>query len=106
MAQSSDTATRRNGATRHALKSRAGDVLDDFSELRKDVGRLADAASKAARAEVKTASKRLERASRKARTRVGESAEYVSDQVRSHPGMAIGASLGAGMLIGWLLSRR
>jgi ElaB/YqjD/DUF883 family membrane-anchored ribosome-binding protein len=36
---------------------------------------------------------------------MAEGAEYVGEQVREHPGVAIGASLGAGLLIGMLLSR-
>jgi hypothetical protein len=51
MAQAFDTVrSKRNGAARDALRARATDVMDDFAELRKDVGRLADAAGKAARA--------------------------------------------------------
>ncbi|MBY0568250.1 MAG: hypothetical protein K2P70_13125 [Hyphomonadaceae bacterium] len=110
-------AERRNGAARAALKARASDVLDDFAELRKDVNRLADAAGKAARAEAKHASKRLnsisgtvrERATATVtdiRDRAAESAEYAADKVRTHPGAAVGISLGAGLLIGLLLSRR
>jgi ElaB/YqjD/DUF883 family membrane-anchored ribosome-binding protein len=116
MAQGLDTGARkhRNGA---ALKARTNDVLDDFAELRKDVSRLAEAATKAARSEVKTARKRFDvmrhdlrsRASNGVeyiRDRAGTGVEYATDQVRTHPGAAIGISLGAGLVIGLLLSAR
>lgn len=108
MAQAMDAGTRgrKNGASRGALRSRATDVLDDFGELRKDVGRLAEAASKAARAEVTNAGKRLEKAGRELRTRATNGAHYAAEKVRAHPGAAIGVSLGAGLLLGMLLSRR
>lgn len=105
---------RRNGAARTALKARANDVMDDFAELRKDVNRLAEAASKAARAE---ASKQFntvsgsirERANETVgalRERASETAGQAVERVRAHPGAAVGISLGAGLLIGMLLARR
>jgi ElaB/YqjD/DUF883 family membrane-anchored ribosome-binding protein len=97
---------RKNGHARSALKSRTSDVIDDFGELRKDVSRLAKAARKAAREEVKTTGKRLEELGRDIRTRASEGADHAVDQVRTHPGAAIGVSLGAGLVIGMLLSRR
>jgi ElaB/YqjD/DUF883 family membrane-anchored ribosome-binding protein len=97
---------RKNGHARSALKSRATDVLDDFAELRKDMTRLANAADKAARAEVKHAGKRLEGLGRDMRSRAEEGAGYATEQVRSHPGAAIGISLGAGLLVGMILARR
>lgn len=97
---------RKNGHARSALKARATDVLDDFSELRKDMTRLADAANKAARDEVKHAGHRLEAIGKNMRTRANDSAGYAVEKVREHPGAAIGVSLGAGLLIGLLLSRR
>lgn len=100
------TRGRRNGHAKSALKSRATDVLDDFSELRKDMARLADAANKAAREEVKGVGKRLELVGRDMRTRASDGANYLSEQVRAHPGAALGATLGAGLLIGLLLTRR
>lgn len=100
------TSDRRNGYARSALKSRTHDVLDDFSTLRKDMNKLAEAANKAARAEVKHAGKRLEHLGRDMRTRASDGAEYAVEQVRTHPGAAIGISLGAGLLIGMLLTRR
>lgn len=108
MAQALDTGMRgkKNGHARAALKSRATDVLDDFAELRKDMTRLADAANKAARSEVKHAGKRLEGLGRDMRTRASEGAGYAVDQVRTHPGAALGVSLGAGLVIGMLLARR
>lgn len=108
---------RKNGAARTALKARATDVMDDFVELRKDVNRLAEAASKAARAEVKHASKQFntvsgsirERATETVgalRERASETADQAVERVRAHPGAAVGISLGAGLLIGMLLARR
>lgn len=105
---------RRNGVARGALKSRADDVLEDIVELRKDVGKLADAAGKAARAEVSMTGERIEKLGRTLRSRANESAKYlreraddgvgyVSDQVRERPGAAIGLSIGVGMLIGFAL---
>jgi len=104
MAQSMEGFARRNGAARGALRSRAQDVADDFAELRKDVGRLADAANKAARSEVHHAQMRLDRATQQVRARAQGGVDYMSDKVRTHPGAAIGISLGAGLLIGILLS--
>jgi ElaB/YqjD/DUF883 family membrane-anchored ribosome-binding protein len=105
MAQA-QTTDRRNGHARSALKSRTHDVLDDFSSLRKDMSKLAEAANKAARAEVKHAGKRLENLGRDMRTRASDGAGYAVEQVRTHPGAAIGISLGVGLLIGMLLTRR
>jgi len=106
MAQSMQSEQRRNGAMRHNVRARANDVLDDFAELSKDVSRLADAAGKAARAEVNTASKRVRgmRDSLGERARYG--ATYAVEKVRERPGAAVGVSLGAGLLLGLLLSRR
>lgn len=97
---------RKNGAARAALKARATDVLDDFAELRKDVNRLAEAANKAAREEAKQAAKRFDGLSTDVRTRATESVSLAADKVREHPGAAIGISVGAGLLLGLLLSRR
>lgn len=109
MAQSMESAprgSRKNGQARTALRARTNDVIDDFAELRKDMGRLAEAANKAARVEVRTVGHRLESLGRSVRERASEAPAYVSDRVREHPGAAIGVSLGAGLLIGLLLSRR
>ena len=108
MAQALDTGVRgrKNGHARSALKSRTTDVLDDFTELRKDMTKLADAARKAAREEVKHAGARLEGLGRDMRTRAAEGSEYAVEQVRSHPGAAIGISLGAGLVLGMILARR
>jgi ElaB/YqjD/DUF883 family membrane-anchored ribosome-binding protein len=98
---------RRNGhAARNAFKARTTDVLDDFTELRKDMSRLAHAANKAARDEMKSASRKLQDIGRDLRTRADEGAQQAVESVREHPGMAIGASLGAGLLLGFLLARR
>lgn len=103
-----DTSVRskKNGLARGALKARAGDVLDDFVELRKDMNRLADAANKAARHEVRNAGHRLNSFGKDLRTRARDSAEYATEQVRTHPAAAVGVSLGAGLLVGLLLARR
>ena len=108
MAQAFETAGRgrRNGAERHALKARTHDVAGDFAALRKDMGKLADAATKAARSEVRSVGHRLEQLGRDMSGRASDGAHYVGEQVRAHPGVAIGASLGAGLLIGLLLSTR
>jgi len=108
MAQALDNGVRGrgNGHARSALKSRTNDVLDDFSELRKDMNKLAEAARKAAREEVKTAGKRLESVGRDIRSRASDGADYAVDRVRNHPGAAVGLSLGAGLLLGLLLARR
>ncbi|MGQ0531803.1 MAG: glycine zipper domain-containing protein [Caulobacteraceae bacterium] len=97
---------RKNGDARGALRARSNDVLDDVSELRKDMGRLAEAASKAARAEVKHAGHRLEQIGKDMRTRANDSAGYVVEKVRERPGAALGISLGTGLLLGLLLARR
>lgn len=103
-----DTSTRgkKNGHARGALKARANDVLEDFSELRKDMNRLAEAANKAARAEVKHAGHRLETLGKDMRVRASDGAGYAVEKVREHPGAAVGISLGAGLLLGLILSRR
>jgi ElaB/YqjD/DUF883 family membrane-anchored ribosome-binding protein len=97
---------RRNGAMRGAVRARANDVLEDFAELGKDVSRLADAAGKAARAEVTHATKRVSHLGTDLTARARGGATYVATQVREHPGAAIGVTLGAGVLVGLLLSRR
>lgn len=105
MAQTMQT-QRRNGAMRHAVRARANDVLDDFAELSKDVSRLADAAGKAARAEVNTASTRMRSLSHDLTERARHGADYAVTKVRERPGAALGITLGAGLLLGLLLSRR
>jgi ElaB/YqjD/DUF883 family membrane-anchored ribosome-binding protein len=97
---------RRNGHARGAVRARASDVLDDFTELRKDMSRLAEAANKAARAEVKHAGHRLERIGKDMRTRASDGADLAREQIREHPGAALGITLGAGLLLGMLLARR
>lgn len=106
MPQAMDTTGRKNGHARGALRARTSDVLDDFSELRKDMSRLAEAANKAARMEVKHAGHRLEKIGKNMRARANEGAGYAVEQVREHPGAALGISLGAGLLLGLLLARR
>ncbi len=114
-----DTSVRgkKNGHARAALKARTSDVLDDFVELRKDMNRLADAANKAARDEVKHAGQRIGTIGKDVRSRAtsfgtdlrgraNDGVEYASETVRSHPGAAVGISLGAGLIVGLLLARR
>lgn len=97
---------RRNGAMRNAVRARANDVMDDFAELKKDVSRLADAAGKAARAEASHARQKVTMLGGGIRQRASETADYVTSQVRERPGAALGATLGAGVILGLLLSRR
>ncbi|HRE42935.1 MAG TPA: hypothetical protein PKY87_03070 [Terricaulis sp.] len=97
---------RRNGAMRNAVRARANDVMDDFSELKKDVSRLADAAGKAARAEANHAGQKVRLFGGDIRQRASDTVERVTTEVRAHPGAALGATLGAGVILGLLLSRR
>jgi ElaB/YqjD/DUF883 family membrane-anchored ribosome-binding protein len=109
--------TRVNGHARAALKARANDVLDDFGALRKDMRKLARAANKAARVEVQHAGARITNTASTLRDSAREKASYLrdnareradllSEQVRERPGAAIGISLGAGLILGMLLSPR
>ena len=95
-----------NGAARGALKSRTDDVLDDFAELKKDVGRLYEAANSAARSEMRFAKNRIGQLTADLRDQASERTEYLGEQVRTHPYAAIGASLGVGLLLGLLMKRR
>ena len=95
-----------NGAARGALKSRTDDVIDDFAELRKDVGRLYEAANQAARSEMRFARSRVGQLTADLRDQASERAEVLGEQVRTHPYAAIGASLGLGLLLGMMLKRR
>jgi ElaB/YqjD/DUF883 family membrane-anchored ribosome-binding protein len=108
MAQASERLVRgkSDGAAREALRSRAGDVMEDFEELRKDVSRLYDAANQAARSEIRFAKNRVGQLTSDLRDQASERAEYLSEQVRTHPYVAIGASLGVGLLLGLLAKRR
>lgn len=117
MSQAYEARGRRNGSGRGAVKSRANDVLEDFTELKKDMAKLADAVGKAARGEVNHAGERLsslsetlrERAteiSEDLRERANEGVGYVGDKVRERPFAAVGISLGVGVLLGLALSRR
>ena len=108
MAQATERLVRgkSNGAARGALKSRTEDVMDDFAELRKDVGRLYEAANQAARSELRFAKNRVGQLTADLRSQASDRAEYLGEQVRTHPYAAIGASLGVGLLIGMLMKRR
>lgn len=89
-----------------ALKAGAASVIHDLEELSKDVARLAGATTSAAGAQMRSAQQRLSRLSQEAGARASRSATYVSEQIREHPGVAIGVSLGTGLLLGMLMSRR
>jgi ElaB/YqjD/DUF883 family membrane-anchored ribosome-binding protein len=106
MAQLESHRSQRNGHARDALRSRADDVISDFAELRRDVSRLADAATKAARSEMEHASDRLQTARSQLMNSAKGGATYVGNQVRQRPAAVIGVTLGAGLLIGMLLSAR
>jgi ElaB/YqjD/DUF883 family membrane-anchored ribosome-binding protein len=95
MSESFNTTTRgdRNGE----LKVSAATVMQDLENLRKDVSRLAGAATTTAR-------EQLGRLGKDVGTRANRSAGYVGEQVRMHPGVALGVALGAGLAIGMLLS--
>lgn len=109
--------SKRNGV----LRSRANDVIEDFEELRKDIKRLADAATKTLNAHVRETAEQLNEQrhdiqdqllSRASELREGlqgrasKSAGYVSEQVKARPAASIGIALGAGLVLGMLLSPR
>ncbi|MFT3729018.1 MAG: hypothetical protein QM759_14435 [Terricaulis sp.] len=105
MGQSYESARgRKNG--RDALRTTADDVMEDFAELRRDVGKLAEAAGHSARQQVEDTRERLERLGKGVRDSTYERVDLVTDKVRAHPGAALGATLGVGVLIGLLLSPR
>lgn len=97
---------RRNGAARRAVKSRAGDVVEDIEDLRKDISKLATAVSKAARAEADSASDQIRGFSHTIKSRARDGASHLHDQVRAHPAAALGASLGIGLIVGMALTAR
>lgn len=94
----------RNGHERHALRSRADDVISDFAELRRDVSRLAEAATKAARSEMASAGQRLHDVQQTAMERAKSGAAFVGAKVRERPAAALGITLGAGLILGMLIS--
>lgn len=97
---------KRNGQARDAFRASADDVMEDFAELRRDVSNLAEAAGHAARQRVDETRDRIERLGRGVRERASSGVNSLADNVREHPGAAIGATLGVGVLIGLLLSAR
>jgi len=97
---------KRNGQARDAFRASADDVMEDFAELRRDVSKLAEAAGHAARQQVDETRDRIERLGRGVRERASSRVSSLTDNVREHPGAAIGATLGVGVLIGLLLSAR
>lgn len=97
MSESFNTTTGMQGADNGALKSSAATVMQDLDNLRKDVSRLAGAATTTAR-------ERLGRLGKGVGTRATSSASYVGEQVRTHPTVALGLTLGAGLLIGMMLA--
>lgn len=109
--------SRRNGV----LRSRANDVIDDFAELRKDIRRLADAATKTLNTHVRETAAHLDEARHDLQeqmiertselkdelsTRARGSAKYLGKQVKARPGASIGIALGAGLILGMLLAPR
>jgi ElaB/YqjD/DUF883 family membrane-anchored ribosome-binding protein len=84
MAQAIDTGMRRRGNRAFG----ASEVMRDFSDLGRDMGRLA------------------EHLGHGVQTRTQRGVKYARAQIRAHPGAAIGASLGAGLILGMLLSGR
>jgi ElaB/YqjD/DUF883 family membrane-anchored ribosome-binding protein len=80
--------------------------MEDFAELRRDMSKLVDAAGLAARDGVSETRDRIERLGRGVRDEAMERASSLTDKVRAHPGAAVGATLGVGVLIGLLLSAR
>jgi ElaB/YqjD/DUF883 family membrane-anchored ribosome-binding protein len=106
MGQSYEARGRRNGGAREAFRTTAEEVMEDFAELRRDVSKLVDAAGLAARGEVSETRDRIERLGRGVRDKALDRASSMADQVREHPGAAVGATLGIGVLIGLLLSSR
>lgn len=100
------TRGKKNGVAREAFRSTADEVLEDFAELSRDVSKLAEAAGHAARQEVHNTRDRIERLGRGVKESASERVNHMTDKVRAHPGAAIGATLGVGVLIGLLLSAR
>lgn len=79
MAQAMDTGARgaRGQYARSDGKARGAQVIEGFSAVRNDMGRIAS-----------------------------RSAGYVSEKVREYPAAAISLSIGAGLLLGMLMARR
>ena len=98
--------SRSNGHARAAMRARAGDVMDDFSALRKDMRRLARAANKAARVEVRHAGERISNAGASLRSQARHGVDMVSDHIRERPAATMGLALGAGLILGMLFSPR
>lgn len=101
-----NTETMRDRGNNGALRDSTASIMQDLEALRKDVSRLASAATNAAGEQFKVAGERLGRLRRDVGTRATGSAGYVSEQVRMHPGVAIGVALGTGLLLGMLMSSR
>lgn len=98
----SRTAKRMNGA----LRARTDDVMQDFVELKKDMAKLADAATKAVRREVRSAKDQLTDVRHSIQERAQNSVENVAGQVRERPLAALGVAAGAGIAIGLMLKLR
>ncbi|WP_395645218.1 YqjD family protein [Terricaulis sp.] len=109
--------SKRNGV----LRSRANDVIDDFDELRKDIKRLADAATKTLNTHVRETAEQLNEQRHDIQDRLisragdlrddlgeraGKGAAYVSEKVKARPATSIGIALGAGVVLGMLLAPR
>ena len=87
-----DAAKRMNGA----LRARTDDVMQDFVELKKDMAKLADAATKAVRREVRSAKGQLNDVRHSIEERAQNSIENVTGQVRERPLAALGVAAGTG----------
>lgn len=98
----SRSAKRMNGA----LRARTDDVMHDFVELKKDMAKLADAATKAVRREVRSAKEQLSDVRHSIEERAQNGIDTVSGQVRERPLAALGIAAGAGLTAGLLLKLR
>jgi len=106
-----------NGSARAALRARVSDLVDDLEELREDAAKLADAVGNAAKAEVREAQSRVQDfrddVEKRVRSRVREGERYVRGgvgsvrtSVREQPIQMLGVALGAGVVLGLLMSAR
>lgn len=99
-----------NGAARLALRTCAEDVLEDLDDLRQDATRLAEAASKAARAEVRATGARVnhlrDEVEGAVRRKAKSGVRYMNENVRARPAAMVGIAAGVGFLLGLALSKR
>lgn len=93
-----------DGAARRAVRTSVEHLADDFDELREDVGELAAALSKLARARAAYAGKRVEDISHKLQDDALDGAASLGARVRAQPLTTLGVCAGVGVLIGLALS--